>query len=116
MNDKKMAIISILLIISITLSFLFANNSFNFENNLIGDAILIEETEREINRRTYDFSSINDEEKNCEPICPLGYKVLNSTCSSVNLTCKGNVFCGFFVNDTLSNITNGNCARLDIVR
>ena len=52
MNDKKMAIISILLIISITLSFLFANSSFNFENTLTGKAINQIETENLIEDET----------------------------------------------------------------
>ncbi|MFT4305168.1 MAG: hypothetical protein ACMXX8_03670, partial [Candidatus Woesearchaeota archaeon] len=109
MNEKKMSTISIILIIGITLVFLFINNSFNFEfNNLVGRSIdfgssYIDETNIEPPIRNFVVSEYK-ETKNCDSICPLGFDVLNSTCKSINLSCQGKVVCGLYVNETLMNI------------
>ena len=116
MNEKKMALISVLLIIGITFIFLISNSSINFnfeENTLTGRAIETEEIEFE--ERSIRNISYYEEEKKCESVCPLGFEIINSTCSEINSSCKGKVICGLYENGTLVNIDNGHCATLNVV-
>ena len=115
-NEKKIFIISIILIISITIFVISFNNQITFNNDLIGKAIQTDinienSEENKVKERNIIFE---DNLNKCEPVCPFGYNIINSTCGKSE-TCSGNVICGYYINDTIINMTNGRCATLNIV-
>jgi hypothetical protein len=121
-NEKKFFIISIFSILLIVFVVGLLQNTSNFENNLLGKAIQGKDNSYEHsnstpkNRTTFsNLSSLTVDNRKCEAICPFGSEVLNASCNKINETCSGNVICGFYYNGTLMNMTNGNCAILNVI-
>jgi hypothetical protein len=122
-KEKKIFYSSIIIIVSIVFIVGIINNiSINInQKNILGKAIQEKNINYEIANNTSNkrivsnLSLLSINSRKCEAICPFGSNVINASCKKINETCNGNVICGFYQNETLINITNGNCALLNVI-